>query len=325
MKTSPAPSCAASTTSRLPGARSTRCHGTANASAARRTRAAVRSRDGVRVAMPPTVDRPASCDQGSLSLPAGSRRCLRTITSARRAGTMCAVPMNLERKLARWQEAGLIDAATRARIEAHEQSERKPVVPYALAVLGAGTLALGILSVVAANWDAIPGRVKVGSDLAPGAVLAVATYRAVSQGRRLATEVLVTLFYGFTLASLALVGQVYQLTAPTYQALLVWSASTLPLVLLGQSRFLAALVTAGLALTHVTAVAALFEHVSESVAISEDTERNLVAAVSFASALVYVPLSRVPWLLRNRPEYARTLGSIAWTFVLVAGFAAQFL
>ena len=33
-------------------------------------------------------------------------------------------------------------------------------------------------------------------------------------------EVLITVFYGFTLASIALVGQVYQLTAPAYQALL---------------------------------------------------------------------------------------------------------
>jgi uncharacterized membrane protein len=233
--------------------------------------------------------------------------------------------MNLERKLARWEEAGVIDAATRARIEAHERNERKPVVPYALAVLGAGTLALGILSVVAANWDAIPGSVKLACDLALGAVLAVATYRAATRDRRLTTEVLVTLFYGFTLASIALVGQVYQTSAPTYRALLVWSGSTLPLVLLGRSRFLAALVTAALALTHVTAVGALLEHLTEQGGLSEDTERNLVATVAFVSPLLYVPLARVPWLVRNRPEYARTLGSLAWTFVLLAGLAAQLL
>ena len=67
--------------------------------------------------------------------------------------------MSLDRKLARWESAGLIDGATRARIRDFEQSERAPIALYALGVLGAGTLALGILSVIAANWDGIPGTV----------------------------------------------------------------------------------------------------------------------------------------------------------------------
>src|SRR5262249_4465408 len=148
--------------------------------------------------------------------------------------------MNLGRRLARWEEAGLIDGATRARIRAFEQSQRAPVALYALGVLGAGTLALGVLSVIAANWDGIPGTGKLGGDLLIGVALAVATYVAVRRGLGWPAEVLITLFYGFTLASIALVGQVYQLTAPMYQALLAWSAATLPLVLLGRSQALAA-------------------------------------------------------------------------------------
>jgi hypothetical protein len=41
--------------------------------------------------------------------------------------------MSLHRKLARWEDAGLIDGATRARIRVFEQSEHAPV---ALCVLG---------------------------------------------------------------------------------------------------------------------------------------------------------------------------------------------
>lgn len=233
--------------------------------------------------------------------------------------------MSSERKLARWQEAGLIDAATRARIEAFEQARRKPIMLYALGVLGAGTVALGVVSIVAANWDAIDGSVKLGCDLLLGALLAAATYASVQRGHALATEVLVTVFYGFTLASLALVGQVYQLGTPAYQALLVWSASTLPLVLLGKSRYLAALVTAGLATTHGLALEALFEHIEHTSHMSESMEHDLFASALFASPLLYVPLARVPLLVRHRPEYAQTLTALAWTAVLVAGFALQFV
>jgi len=121
--------------------------------------------------------------------------------------------MSLDRKLARWESAGLIDGTTRARIRAFEQSERAPIALYALGVLGAATLALGILSVIAANWDGIPGTVKLAVDLLIGLGLAVATYIAVRRDAGWPAEVLITVFYGFTLASIALVGQVYQLTA----------------------------------------------------------------------------------------------------------------
>jgi uncharacterized membrane protein len=233
--------------------------------------------------------------------------------------------MSLDRQLARWQEAGLIDAATRTRIAAFEDAQRTPVVRYALGVLGAGTVALGVVSVIASNWDAIPGRVKLGGDLLIGAALAAATYAAVTRSAGWLGEVLITLFYGFTLASIALVGQVYQLDTPTYQGLLAWSAATAPLVLLGRSRYLAALVVAGLATTHALSLAGLFDYLERRVGVSETTATNLAVTLLFASPLLYVALARVPWLVRNRPEFSRTISALAWCAVLVAGFALQFV
>ena len=229
--------------------------------------------------------------------------------------------MSLDRKLARWESAGLIDGATRARIHAFEQSERAPIALYALGVLGAGTLALGVLSVIAANWDGIPGTVKLGGDLLIGLGLSVATYVAVRREAGWPAEVLITVFYGFTLASIALVGQVYQLTAPAYQALLVWTAATLPLVLLGRSQALAALVVAGIAVTHALSVWPLIEFLHPG----GGANRDLSAVILFASPLLYLPLARIPWLLRNRPAFSRTLTVAAWVAVLLLGFAFQFV
>lgn len=59
--------------------------------------------------------------------------------------------------------------------------------------------------------------------------------------------------------------------------------------------------------------------------LSDATERNLAATLLFASPLLYVVLARVPWLVRNRPEFSRTITALAWIAVLGAGFALQFL
>ena len=229
--------------------------------------------------------------------------------------------MSLDRKLARWESAGLIDGATRARIRDFEQSERAPIALYALGVLGAGTLALGVLSVIAANWDGIPGTVKLAADLLIGLGLAVATYVAVRREAGWPAEVLITVFYGFTLASIALVGQVYQLTAPMYQALLAWAVATLPLVLLGRSQSLAALAVAGIAVTHALSVSPLIDFLHPG----GGANRDLTAAILFASPLLYLPLARIPWLRRNRPALSRALTVAAWIAVLLLGFALQFV
>ena len=76
---------------------------------------------------------------------------------------------NLERALQRWRDAALIDAETAARILAYEEANAAPTRPYgfyALGGLGALSIAIGLLAIVASNWDAIPAQVKLLCDLA---------------------------------------------------------------------------------------------------------------------------------------------------------------
>src|SRR5262245_52911967 len=232
--------------------------------------------------------------------------------------------MSIARKLARWRDAGLIDEATSARIQAFEDAERTPVALYALGVLGASAVALGLISIIAANWNVIPGRVKLAVDVLLGIALAAATYVVVRRGNSWWSEVLITLFYGFTLASIALVGQVYHLDAPAYQGPLVWSAATLPLILLGRSRQLATLLVVGVATTHALGLTAFFNYL-EHRHVREATGPDLAVTLLFASPLLYVVLARVPWLVHDRPEFSRTITTLAWIGVLLGGFALQFL
>ena len=66
-----------------------------------------------------------------------------------------------QRKLQAWQDAGLIDAETVRRITAFEASHAKPLGLWAVIGIGALAIGLGLISVVAANWDAIAGSARL--------------------------------------------------------------------------------------------------------------------------------------------------------------------
>lgn len=231
--------------------------------------------------------------------------------------------MNLDQKLRRWREAGLIDETTSARIADFERAERRPLGMYTLIGLGASTIGLGLVSLVAANWEEIPAAVKLVVDLALGLALAGLIDLAVRRQWRLAREASITIFYGYTLASLALVGQIYQLDSPTYHALAVWSVATLPLCLLGESLFLSVLCVAGWVTTHVFALDALIEALERHA--DDLLGRNVAVSVVFASPLVYVLVSFVPWLRAHRPHFVSTLRGVGVLGIVLGGFAIGFL
>ncbi|APR87807.1 Membrane protein [Minicystis rosea] len=205
--------------------------------------------------------------------------------------------MKLERKLLEWRDAGLIDADTAARIAAHEAAgEQRPYLLYAVSGLGALSVAIGLVSIVASNWEAIPGGVKLGLDFVLLAGLAAAIYRARSS--RLATEILLFVFYGAVLASIGLVAQVYHLGGRTEDALLFWSLITAPIVLHGTTRFLAATWFIG---AESVALAQLFRFLERHWHRS-DTVVALTAA--YLLSLGLVALGLFGWFQRRKPAFA---------------------
>lgn len=233
--------------------------------------------------------------------------------------------MSLEDKLQKWQEAGLIDAATRTRIESFEAAHHRPIVLYALGGLGALTLGIGIVSVVAANWEAITKVQKLGLDLTLGAALAAGLYVCASQARAWQTDVLAGIYYAFVLASIALLGQIYQLGSPTYQALLTWSVCTAPFMLLVRGRLLGLVWLLGLLATYGTSLEAFFDTMARRYGASDRLLANMAATALFASALLFVSVARVPWLLRERPQVSATWTSTLWSLIAAAAFGIGFV
>lgn len=120
--------------------------------------------------------------------------------------------MGLAGRLADWQRAGLIDAGQAGHIAAFEAARGRPRLAMALGVLGAFTVAVGIIAIVAANWDAIPIVPRLGVHILANLALGLAVWswagRTASDMRVEGGVIVLSLT---TLALIAHVGQSFQL------------------------------------------------------------------------------------------------------------------
>ena len=137
-------------------------------------------------------------------------------------------------KLDAWREAGLIDAETATRIRAWEAEHARPLGLWAAIGIAALAIGLGLMSLVAANWEAIPGAVRLAIHFAlmlAGAALLWTRERDWTARQPVLQEAALFIFGVLGLTFLGHVGQVYQTIAPLWQLLLVWLALFAPLLL----------------------------------------------------------------------------------------------
>lgn len=155
-----------------------------------------------------------------------------------------------ERKLKQWLDAGLIDATTHQKISDYETEHARPFGLWAIIGLGALAIGLGVISVVAANWDDIPAyaRLAIHSLLIVG--LAVWIYlqppRPGAFGLYL-KDVALFVWAVLGLTFFGHLGQVYQTSSPLWQPLLAWLLLFGPILLLiGRGWLISLMVMAGL-------------------------------------------------------------------------------
>ncbi|MCU0948045.1 MAG: DUF2157 domain-containing protein [Porphyrobacter sp.] len=138
------------------------------------------------------------------------------------------------RKIEAWHKAGVIDAATRDRLIAYEAANARPIALWALFGIGALAIALGLVSVVAANWEEIPGTLRLGVHLALiGTALGVLwrSEDTLAASTPWAAEALVFITAALGLTFFGHVGQVYQTASPIWQPLGAWLVLFAPLLL----------------------------------------------------------------------------------------------
>jgi uncharacterized membrane protein len=139
------------------------------------------------------------------------------------------------RKIAQWHAAGLIDADTRDRILAYEAAHARPLALWAVFGIGALAIGLGIVSVIAANWEDIPGQLRLGVHLAliAGALAGLfLREKPMAEASPWAVEALVFVTAALGLTFFGHLGQVYQTSSPLWKPLAAWLALFAPLLLL---------------------------------------------------------------------------------------------
>ncbi len=135
-------------------------------------------------------------------------------------------------RIDRWRDAGLIDHATAARLLAFESPGRAGR-PSTLTLIGALSVALGIVAVVSANWEAIPVAAKLGGHVALNLALGLWAAAVVLKDRpgtaaARKREGLLLVLSASTLALLAHVGQSFQLQGSGFGLLAAWLALVTP-------------------------------------------------------------------------------------------------
>ncbi|WP_088307391.1 DUF2157 domain-containing protein [Novosphingobium sp. B 225] len=220
-----------------------------------------------------------------------------------------------ERKLKLWQEAGLLDEAQAARIRAWEADHSRPLALWAVIGIAALAIGLGVVLVVAANWEEIPGMVRLALHLA---LLAGTLGWLWRRGDRMARAqpwglealLFVTAMLGMTF--LAHVGQVYQTTSPLWQPLALWLALMGPLLLLRGQSWLAAM------LLFATSVYAVWDYAEPAGAVWGRSDRPGALAVTVVTALplLYAPLAAW-WRGRSaRPAFWLRLEQVGFAYAV---------
>lgn len=223
----------------------------------------------------------------------------------------------LSRKVERWVEAGLIDGHQGQRILAHETVEQRPMLLYAVAGLASFAIAVGLLSIVAANWAALPGFVKIGLALSLVAAMGAGLARLDAHGPAWVYDVLLGIFYGGVLACIALIGQVYQLGGHAHEALGTWSVLTFFIMWTGRGTFVLTLWLVGLQ----TSLLAILAHWAQPL-----RDEGLVVMVALSTSLFLTTLAagNLPILRKRRPALASLLRGLAWAEIVVAATFATF-
>jgi uncharacterized membrane protein len=230
------------------------------------------------------------------------------------------------RKITTWHDAGLIDADTRDRLLAYEAAHARPLALWAVFGIGALAIGLGLVSVVAANWEDIPGQLRLGVHLALiVAALAALFLREdrIAARSPWAAEALLFVTAGLGLTFFGHLGQVYQTSSPLWKPLAVWLALFAPLLLLMGRSWPAALALLG------GSVWCAWDYAANTAdsAFPDDAGMGLLLWLAFITALpvLFAPLAA--WLRGRsaRHDFWRRLEQLALGYAVAGASFACFI
>ena len=160
---------------------------------------------------------------------------------------------SIHKKINDWVSHQLITKQQAEKIINYEASKSgRSWVLYGFSILGFTTIAIGIISLIAANWQQIHGDLKLLMDFLLLILTAFWVYSSWKQEKFIMFEVSLVFFMLLCLASIGLISQVYHTGGQLYEALLLWSAITFGLALISKKTFAPFIWSAGFFLSLTT-------------------------------------------------------------------------
>ena len=158
-----------------------------------------------------------------------------------------SLAFNLNKKLGDWVARGLISPDQADQIRQHESSEHQTSwILSGTLILGAVVICIGLVSLIAANWENVPDAVKLGANFAILFGLVWGADWSLTQGREILFETLLVILILSCLASIGLISQIFHTGGKLEHALLLWCFMTLPTALLARRSFVPLLWTGSL-------------------------------------------------------------------------------
>ena len=155
--------------------------------------------------------------------------------------------MNILSKLTDWQKHNLISEYQKKAILEYENRVKKPLLYYSLLFLSVFCICIGLIALIAANWENIPNFIKLTCAyiLLCGAGCGIYFL----QNKSHLYESLILAFALLILATIGLVGQIYHLPSQGLDAVLFWSVLTAPLIFISRKPLFPALWMLGFSLS----------------------------------------------------------------------------
>lgn len=101
-----------------------------------------------------------------------------------------------------------------------------------LAYFAAFLIGLGIIALIAANWEQIPNNIKLGGAVSLMIANASAVILSMKFKKNILTQVLCGVFAALIMAVIGLIGQIFQLRSDVSEACLLWAVCAWPLFLI---------------------------------------------------------------------------------------------
>ncbi len=147
----------------------------------------------------------------------------------------------LNKKIHEWVKNNIITQSDANNILKYENKKESNYVSYITnTILGIASFAIviGIIAITAANWHKIPSYLKLTINFMMHLFFISYIYYLLKIGKKKLLNVFLFIEFGMIIASIALIGQIYQLDGHLFRSISFWLFLGTPLLLLSRSHYI---------------------------------------------------------------------------------------